>query len=91
MGCHFLLQGIFLTQGSNPGLLHSRQILYRLSHQGSSVWKESQSVKRKPQSRGETPTLPGESVETSQMWDIWPEPQGSEGEASQSGRKEREN
>ena len=28
VGCHFLLQGIFLTQGSNPGLLHCRQILY---------------------------------------------------------------
>ena len=26
-GCHFLLQGIFLTQGSNPGFLHYRQIL----------------------------------------------------------------
>ena len=29
--CHFLLQGIFLTQGSNPGLLcllHCRQVLY---------------------------------------------------------------
>ena len=24
VGCHFLLQGIFLTQGSNPGLLHCR-------------------------------------------------------------------
>ena len=22
VGCHFLLQGIFLTEGSNPGLLH---------------------------------------------------------------------
>ena len=31
----FLLQGIFLTRGSNPGLLHCRQILYHLSHQGS--------------------------------------------------------
>ena len=30
--CHTLLQGIFPTQGSNPGLLHCRQILYRLSH-----------------------------------------------------------
>ena len=30
-----LLQGIFLTQGSNPGLLHCRQILYWLSRQGS--------------------------------------------------------
>ena len=28
-------QGIFPTQGSNPGLLHCRQILYQLSHQGS--------------------------------------------------------
>ena len=27
VGCHFLLQGIFLTQGSNPGLLHCRQML----------------------------------------------------------------
>ena len=35
VGCHFLLQGIFLTQGSNPGLLLCRQILYRFSHQGS--------------------------------------------------------
>ena len=32
VGCHSLLQGIFLTQGWNPGLLHRRQILYRLSH-----------------------------------------------------------
>ena len=37
MGCHFLLQGIFLTQGSNPGLLHCRQTLYPLSHQGSLI------------------------------------------------------
>ena len=28
------IQGIFLTQGSNPGLLHCREILYQLSHQG---------------------------------------------------------
>ena len=35
VGGHFLLQGIFLTQGLNPGLLHCRQVLYHLSHQGS--------------------------------------------------------
>ena len=35
LNCHFLLQGIFPTQGSNPGLLHCRQILHCLSHQGS--------------------------------------------------------
>ena len=33
VGCHFLLQGIFPTQGSNLGLLHCRQILYPLCHQ----------------------------------------------------------
>ena len=35
MGCCFLLQGIFPTQRSKPGLLNYRQILYCLSHQGS--------------------------------------------------------
>ena len=33
VGCHVLLQGIFLTQGLNPGLLHGSQILYRLSQE----------------------------------------------------------
>ena len=37
VGCHSLLQGIFPTQGSNVGLLHRRQILYHLSHQGSTI------------------------------------------------------
>ena len=35
VGSYSLLQGIFPTPGSNPGLLHCRQILYRLNHQGS--------------------------------------------------------
>ena len=35
MGSLSLLQGIFPTQGSNPGLLHCRWILYQLSHKGS--------------------------------------------------------
>ena len=35
VGSHSLLQGIFSSQGSNPGLPHCRQILYQLSHQGS--------------------------------------------------------
>ena len=36
VGCHFLLQGVFLTQGwSNSWLLHCRHILYHLSHQGN--------------------------------------------------------
>ena len=35
VGSLSLLQGIFPTQGSNPGLLPCRWILYQLSHQGS--------------------------------------------------------
>ena len=35
VACHSLLQGIFLTQGSNLFLVHCRQILYLMSHQGS--------------------------------------------------------
>ena len=35
VGCHFFLQGIFLAQGLNQGLLYCRQFLYCLSHQGS--------------------------------------------------------
>ena len=34
-GGHALLQGIFPTQGQNPGLPHCRWILYQLSHKGS--------------------------------------------------------
>ena len=41
VGCHFLLQGIFPTQGSNPGLPHCRQTLYHLSHQEVLSSKES--------------------------------------------------
>ena len=34
VGCHFLLQSVFLTQGLNPGLLHCRWIIYHLNYQG---------------------------------------------------------
>ena len=48
MGCHSLLQGIFLTQGSKPSLLSCRQILYHLSLQG----------------RLRSPAIPGRENET---------------------------
>ena len=35
VGCHFLLQQIFSTQGSDPYLLPCRWILYHISHSGS--------------------------------------------------------
>ena len=37
VGCCALLQGIFPTQGSNLSLMHFRQILYRLSYQGTFI------------------------------------------------------
>ena len=46
VGSHSLLQGIFLTQELNPGLLHCRWILYHLSHQ------------RSPPSRATRPQIP---------------------------------
>ena len=38
VGCRAVLREFFPTQGSNPGLPHCRQILYHISHQGSSVF-----------------------------------------------------
>ena len=58
MGCHALLQGIFPTEGSNPGLLHCRQILYLLSRQES----QSSIVLWQPQSTPLTSTSPASSL-----------------------------
>ena len=44
VGCHFLLQGIFLTQGSNSGLPHCRQTLYHLSHLGIPSFLHSREI-----------------------------------------------
>ena len=45
VGCHFLLQEIFPTQGLNPGGPHCRQTYYHLSHQGSSHSQSSLAIK----------------------------------------------
>ena len=42
VGSHSLLQGIFPTQGSDPGLLHCRRILSHLSHRGMLERESSQ-------------------------------------------------
>ena len=46
VGCHSLLQGIFLIQESNLGLLHWRQILYHLSYRENPLlfWLKRNSV-----------------------------------------------
>ena len=45
VGCYFLLQEIFPTQGLNPGLLHCRHMLYHLSHQGVATRKPKEQTK----------------------------------------------
>ena len=47
-----LLQGIFLTQGANPGLLQCRWILYQLSHQGSPTVERGLIIKEDPYCSG---------------------------------------
>ena len=60
-----LLQGIFPTQGCNPGLPHCRQFLYHLSHQGSprilewvAYFSSRGSAQPRDQTRGQNPGLP---------------------------------
>ena len=53
MRCHSLLQEIFLTQGLNLGLLHCRQMLYHLSHQGSFGQLENTRVRLEDGWKGE--------------------------------------
>ena len=48
VGCHSFPQGMFPSQGSNPGLQHCRQILYSLSHQGNHGVLIRQSFPSKP-------------------------------------------
>ena len=47
MGSLSLLQGIFPSQGSNPGLPHCRRILYQLSYQGSPEKAEEEGKRTK--------------------------------------------
>ena len=58
VGCHFLLQETFMTQGLNPDLPHCRQTLYHLSHQGYSpgakLWSGCECWSSEQQ-RGDTP------------------------------------
>ena len=56
MSCHFLLQGIFRTQGSNPSLPHFRQVLYH--------WV----TREPPQSLFITSNTFGIQVSTDQLW-----------------------
>ena len=64
--CHFFLQEIFPTQGSNPGLPHCRQTLYHLSHQGSDHehWMHCSNICL-------SPCFQFFYLYTQQSWDFW--------------------
>ena len=69
VGSLSLLQGIFLTQGSNPGLWHCRRILYQLSNKGSPrtlEWVDIPSPEDLPNPGFEpgSPTLQADSLPT---------------------------
>ena len=46
VGCHALLQGTFPTQGSNPGFLHCKQILYHWATRKAQMWARLVWIKR---------------------------------------------
>ena len=80
VGSCFLLQGIFPIQGSSPGLLHCRQILYQLSHKASRrilewVAYPFSSGSSWPRNRTGVPALQVDSLPTGlsgkPMWAQW--------------------
>ena len=67
LGSLSLLQGIFPTQGSNPGLPHCRRILYQLSHQGSQKYWSGKPIPSaedhpNPGTEPGSPALQGDSL-----------------------------
>ena len=77
VGSLSLRQGIFPTQGSNPGLLHCRWILYQLSHKGSPrilewVAYPFSRVSSQPRNQTEVSCIAGGSLPT-ELWGnmIW--------------------
>ena len=83
VGCHFLLQGIFPTQGLNPGLSHCRQTLYHLSHQESNLPRLK---KKKKRGKKVELSLAGQRSQRFKAWgvnvpllaSIWRGPHGKE-------------
>ena len=75
MGCLFLFQGIFPTQGLNPGLLCCRQILYRLSHQRK--WSQKGSTWNLEQWQWEYRVVGGQQTWEGRCQHVEPEGDGS--------------
>ena len=65
VGCHALLQGIFLTQGSNPRLLYCKQIPYRWAN-GEAEKNASSCVKISTSQNIQASDSPGDLVKIAQ-------------------------
>ena len=80
VGCHSLLQGIFPAPGSNPSLLHCRQILYSLSHQGNPrmcyMYRNGSDAGSQPvsMSASRLPSRPSDTQPTTQWGAPWQNP-----------------
>ena len=73
VGCHALLQGIFPTPGSNPGLPHCRWILYHLSHKRSpdlGLLKVSTAMKHRNELVIFWPSLPSGISHRFSLWNV---------------------
>ena len=79
VGSRTLLQGIFPTQGLNPGLPHCRQILYQLSHWGSPRKQGGEAVLIKVRLRTGSASLAAHSVDQADLGSTW-----SQGERTRS-------
>ena len=67
VGSHFLLQGIFPTQGSNPGLQDCRRILYQLSQPGSLKKRYGEEINHQPKGITEIPLFNLETIKLKNM------------------------
>ena len=90
MGSLSLLQGIFSTQGSNPGLPHCRRILYQLSHKGNPInastllnvmgYPFCNLQSYRPTTLCEEQSLISDDVLSKKPWDLRESEDGGEGE-----------
>ena len=67
VGSHFLLQGIFPTQGSNPGLQDCRRILYQLSQPGSLKKRYGEETNHQPKGITKIPLFNLETIKLKNM------------------------
>ena len=69
VGCHFLLQRIFPTQGSNLSLPHCSQMLYHLSHKGSPSSKKALGIPWQSRGQDSPSTAGGKASITAGGWE----------------------